>query len=148
MSFKFKDLIVDIVHEDLDKVRWWTCYLGTACPNHTAICRVPTFKCFLNTCKLPTYINCLPGTLPPTLPPGCAATELPTWTIIEVDPREVVQDLATLRRDLQAALAQVDAQEKVLAGSTGLQTRAQADAVEAQLQGALREVQAQKANLK
>jgi hypothetical protein len=146
MSFKFKDLIVDVVPQNLEKVRWWTCYLGTACPNQTFICRVPTFKCFLNTCRSPTFIACHPGTLPPLT--GCGITEEPTWTIIEVDPQEMVKDLATLRRDLQAALAQVDAQEKVLAGASGLQTRAQAEAVEAQLQGALKEVQAQKDKLK
>lgn len=146
MSFKFKDLMVDVIPQDIAKARWWTCYLGTACPNATYICRIPTFKCFLNTCRSPTFIACQIGTLPPLT--GCGVTEEPTWTIVEVDPQEAVRDLATLRRDLQAALAQVDAQEKVLTGAGGLQTRAQADALEAQLQGALKDVQAQKAKLK
>jgi len=146
MSFKFKDLMIDIVPQEVDKGRWWTCYLGTACPNHSVLCRFPTFKCFLGTCKLPTFIPCQPGTLPPLT--GCGITEEPTWTIIESDPQELVKDLAVLRRDLKAALAQVDAQEKVLTGASGLQTRAQAEALEAQLQGALKDVQAQKAKLK
>jgi len=146
MSFKFKDLIVDVVPET--NIKFYTCYLGTACANPTYLCRYPTFRlCPLATCKGNTYVACQPGTHPPLT--DCGGT---IWgcggTVIDVNPGDLVEDLAVLKRDLSAALEQIDAQEKVLRGGSGLRTRAEAEAVESRLQAALKEVQAEKANLK
>ena len=147
MSFRFKDLLVDVVPEA--NVKFYTCYLGTACPNPSYLCRIPTFRlCPLATCKGNTYVACEPGTRPHFT--DCGGT---IWgcggTVIDVNnPAELVEDLAVLKRDLHAALEQIDAQEKVLRGGSGLRTRAEAEAVEAKLQAALKGVQAEKANLK
>ncbi len=146
MSFRFSDLIVDVVPEA--NIKFYTCYLGTACPNPSYLCRIPTFKlCPLATCKGNTYVACELGTRPPFT--DCGGT---IWgcggTVIDVNPGDLVSDLATLKQALHTALEHVDAQEKVLRGGGGLRTRAEAEAVESKLQSALKEVQAQKANLK
>ena len=147
MSFRFQDLMIDIVPKDIAHVG---CYLATACASPTRLCRLPTFKmCPLLTCKGISYVQCEVGTRDITVTiVTCGGTIRCGGSVVDIDRREALDDLAVLKRELHASLEQVEAQEKALQAEGGLQTRAQAEQLEQQLQTALREVQAQKEKLK
>jgi hypothetical protein len=153
MRFKTKDLLVTVLpktgisEQEIAKV----CLLRTHICKNPTICFSPTLcgHCSFHLSCLCTFQgtfgcpgnSCGPGgsACDPTI--FCAGGSREPWVI------EDLEDLATVRRELQDTLKQLDTIEKEgLAGS--LKTRAEADALEASLTEALEQVRAQKKNLK
>lgn len=152
MRFKTKDLLVTVLPKatvdirDIAKI----CYLRTHICRHPSVCFSPTlcgtcshfYSCL---CTLHGTFGCLgnscgPGNsaCDPTV--FCPGGSGDPWVI------EDLEDLVTVRRELQETLQQLDALEKEgLPGA--IRTRADAEALEASLTQALEQVRAQKANL-
>jgi hypothetical protein len=154
MRFKTKDLLVTVVPkatidvQDIAKI----CLLRTHICRSPSVCFSPTLcgtcsfhlSCF---CSLHGTFgcgfgnSCGPGNsvCDPTI--FCPGGSREPWVI------EDIEDLATIRRELQETVQQLDAIEKEgLPGS--IKTKADAEALEASLTQALEQVRAQKKNLK
>jgi hypothetical protein len=160
MRFKTKDLLVTALPQAATNVE-----IAKLCLLHTHICRYPTFCASPTLCHAPSF-QCTPCTLRisclcslhgtfgcgfgNSCGPGNSACD-PTvicpggsqdpWVI------EDLEDLVTIRRELQDTVKQLDAIEKEGVPSS-IKTRAEADALEASLTQALEQVRAQKKNLK
>jgi hypothetical protein len=164
MRFKTKDLLVSVT----PKAEVSEADLAKVCALHTYICFSPTY-CFHQTCHFHTWrpcrfhsIACLPCSFQFSQCPPCSAfasvLECPGITaecaagsrITVFDPTIFIQDrqdIATVRQQLRETLTKLDEVEK--GGLPGdIQTRAEAEALEASLKEALEQVQAAKKNLK
>jgi hypothetical protein len=153
MQFKTKDLLVTVLPkatdvQDLAKI----CYL------RTFICRTPTYivchQFSPTLCRFACsfYVSIKPGPgcgFGNSCGPGNSACDPTIFCGISNDPWiiEDLEDLATVRRELQDTLGKLDALEKEgLPGS--IRTKAEAEALEASLTAALEKVRAEKGNLK
>ena len=158
MRFKTKDLLVTALPQAANVEIAKLCLLQTFLCRNPSLCASPSF------CQAPS-LHCTPCTLriscfcslhgtfgcgfgnscgaggsacDPTV--FCGVTQDP-WVI------EDLEDLVTIRRELQETIKQLDAIEKEGVPSS-IKTRAEADALEASLTQALEQVRAQKKNLK
>lgn len=160
MRFKTKDLLVTALPQAAADLE-----IAKVCLLHTHICRYPTLCAAPTFCHAPS-LQCTPCTLRiscfcslhgtfgcgfgNSCGPGgsacdptviCAGGSRDPWVI------EDLEDLVTIRRELQDTIKKLDAIEKEGVPSS-IKTRAEADAIEAGLTQALEQVRAQKKNLK
>jgi hypothetical protein len=152
MQFKTKDLLVTVLPrattdvQDIAKI----CYL------RTNICWSPTFchRFGLSFCHFACsyFVSIKPGPgcgFGNSCGPGNSACDPTIFCGVSNDPWMIqdLEDLATVRRELQDTLGKLDALEKEgLPGS--VRTKAEAEALEASLTEALEKVRAEKKNLK
>jgi hypothetical protein len=160
MEFRTKDLLVTALPKAFtERDILQHCLFHTIICHHPTLCHAPTlhcspctalvsncfcsqhgtFGCFGNSCGAggsacdPTVITCFGSR-------GCPGSFEP-WVV------RGLEDLTTVRKELQETLTRLDAIEKEN-DFGALRTRAEADSLEASLTAALEQVRAQKARLK
>lgn len=103
----------------------------TYCPSYSVLCRFPT--------RIP--VTCWVGSITPTFPPTCGISEEPTtWYVPE-------QDLEVLKNQLAEQLAAVEAEQARAAAAAKPSTVEEVDALKAQLQEAMDELDAHRDEL-
>ncbi len=126
-----------------------TCWKFVSCLHHS--CAWGTCLDFSPPCPLHS-IDCRFGTCPAGS--GCpVGSGCPGGSIYETDPRQVdpvvyVQQLNELKEDLRTALAQIEEHEKTIGDVTKPATLAEAEQLENELKGALKEIDAMKGQLR
>ncbi len=143
MPFKIKDLMIDVASTDVaNRV------FETYCRLPSIQCRYPTYQpCFTYThcvnfsCHGVSWLPCQFGSITPTIftHTGCGISEQPTG------PGPV--DLGSLKEQLRAQIAEIEAHERAGEAAAHPQTREQAADLEEKLKGALEEVQRLKKTL-
>jgi len=140
MRFKTKDLLVSVTPEIDEKLQAKLCIWRTRiCIWPTRFCRI--FTCGFGTCPIGS-IGCRGNSC---FHSGCDFTFDPCGNSVWVlqDPA----DLVTLKEELQGVLKEVDKLQKE-GLPTQLSTRAEIDAAEEALEGALTELRRQKKSRK
>jgi hypothetical protein len=143
MPFKIKDLMIDVARPDVaDRV------FETYCRLPSVLCRFPTHPpCFAYTlcanfsCHGFSLAPCQFGSITPTIftRTGCGISEQPTGP--------GPGDLGSLKEQLRAQIAEIEAHERAGEAAAQPQTREQAADLEEKLKGALEEVQRLKKTL-
>lgn len=143
MPFKIKDLMIDVASTDVaDRV------FETLCRLPSIQCRYPTYQpcynftlCANFSCHGVSWAPCQFGSITPTIftRTGCGISELPTGP--------GPGDLGSLKEQLRAQIAEIEAHERASEAAAQPQTREQAAELEEKLKGALEEVQRLKKTL-
>jgi len=137
MAFKFKDLLIDVLRAGVH------CGPATIEPAGIVHCGPATIEPGAG------VVHCGPATIEPFGPAmvtlATTATLATLATLALGTPG--AQDLATLKRLLQDALARIEAQERAPAGASLPQTRAEAEDLESRLKAALAELAEHKKTL-
>jgi hypothetical protein len=153
MPFKVKDLMIDLTTQG--KIRndcqpTLACRVGgtvttPVCGLHCSI--IPTVQlCGFYATLHPTTTICgFAGTLPCLA--TCLGSETPWTPVLQGDPQTGVQQGASLKEQLQAALQQVEAQEKTTEESLKPQSVADVEMLEKKLNEALDELRVRKTEL-
>lgn len=147
MNFKTKDLLVTVLPKVTDP------QIAKGCLLHTIICRYPTFQCvqpcsFLPTCGYCSVLGSRGCGFLNSCGPGGSACDPTIFCRGSRDPFVIqhIEDLVTLRAELQETLKQLDAIQKEGLPSS-ITSRAEAEALEQSLNEALKQVREAKNKL-
>jgi len=113
---------------------------GSFCVDNTGLCFAGTVNCFNNSCLLS---GCFPNSGGCGLNYSTLATRTPEQvkTVLNIQDRATrAEVMATMKADLQQALKDLEAQERIVEAEAAPQTLEEAEALEANLKHALDEV--------